>query len=227
MNSSGQESDSKKPPPQEMQTDRQFPQEAEFFQQLQQYDGECWDALLEIYAPQLRLDIRRSLSKRSIPPEWAEDIEQETWLTAVRHIDNFVWESESKFYNWFRSIATYHVKNLERKLHNRYISLEEIDDDIDDTGLSLDFFMYIHGLMDDSLEVKFDLRENLEILDSAMQQLKPREREILLRRLLYKESVQQLAIEYGVKPETISVILVRAKRAILTRITSQNSSGNI
>src|SRR5262249_38749584 len=145
---------------------------------------------------------------------------------AIRHISNFVWESEAKFYNWFRSIATYHVKNLERKLHNRFVSLEEIDDDVDDTGLSLDFFMYIHGLMDDSLEVKFDLRESLEMLDKAMQSLKPREREILLRRLLYKESVQQLATEHGVKPETISVILVRAKRAILTSITSQNSQGN-
>jgi RNA polymerase sigma factor (sigma-70 family) len=210
----------------EPQTNDEFPQEGTFFEHLQQHDADSWDALLNLYAPQLRRDIARSLNKRNLPLEWAEDVEQDTWLTAVKQIGNFVWESDNKLYNWFRSIATYHIKNLERKLHNRFVSLEEIDSDADDSGLSLDFFMYMHGLINEGPETQFALRESLEILDKAMQMLKSREREILLKRLLYKESVQQMAQEYGVKPETISVILVRAKHSIQVHIATLKYQGN-
>jgi|SRR5688572_22430087 len=204
----------------ESETSRQFPQEKDFFLLLQQHDADSWDLVLSIYAPQLRRDIQSSLTRRNLGVEWLDDLEQETWLTVVRQIGNFVWESETKFYHWFRSIATFHVRNLERKLRHPYVSLEEIDQDVDATGLSLDFFLYTHGLIEDSAEARVALRESVEILTHAMQSLKPREREILLRRLLYNESIQILATEYEVKPETISVMLVRAKQSIRQYIDS-------
>jgi RNA polymerase sigma factor (sigma-70 family) len=200
--------------PNETHSPRKFPQDIGFFRRLQENDSAAWDELLGVYSALLRRDIIQSLLRRSLPVDWLDDVEQQTWLTVVRLIGNFVWENEHKFYNWFRSIATFHIKNLTRKLKKQYVSLEDIDEDIDDSGLSLDFFLYIHGLIEEGPETQLALRESFKIIHQAMEMLKPREREILLRRILYNESTQQMAKDYGVKPESISVILVRTKQAI-------------
>jgi RNA polymerase sigma factor (sigma-70 family) len=195
-----------------------FPQDTAFFARLQQHDTAAWEEVLRLYALPLRRDIVQALLRRSLPLEWADDLEQQTWVTAIRLIENFVWESEDTFYTWFRSIATFHIKNRARKLKKVYVSLEEIDEDLNDTGLSLDFFLYIQGLMEDGPETQLALRESFTLIDQAMPLLKPHEREILLRRVLYNESVQHMAKEYGVKPEIISVILVRTKQVIREHI---------
>jgi RNA polymerase sigma factor (sigma-70 family) len=223
--SSSQSSDTNESQPSETNSPKLFPQNTQFFQRLQRHDSAAWDELLSLYSLILRRDILQSLLRRSLPVDWVDDIEQQTWLTIVRLIGNFVWENEDKFYNWFRSIATFHIKNLTRKLKKQYVSLEEIDEDVDETGLSLDFFLYLHGLIEDGPETQLALRESLQIIDQAMQALKPREREILLRRVLYNESVQQLAKDYGIKPESISVLLVRTKQVIrdyIARLKHQN-----
>jgi RNA polymerase sigma factor (sigma-70 family) len=190
--------------------------------QLQQYDGHSWNVLLQLYASRLRQDILQSLKRRDLPLDIADDIEQETWLTAIRLIKNVVWENEEMFYHWFRCIATNHIRNVERELRKTYVSLQSIDDESDDSGLSLDLFMYVNGLIEDSPENRVALEETLSILDSALKMLKPREREILLRRIVNGETPQQMASYYGVKPQTISVILVRAKNAVLAHIVAMN-----
>lgn len=212
--------------PNETKSPRKFPEDVQFFQRLQQHDAAAWDELLNIYSLLLRRDIIQSLVRRSLPLDQVDDLEQQTWITVVRLIGNFVWEDENKFYNWFRSIATFHIKNLARKLKKQYVSLEDIDEDVDESGLSLDFFLYVHGLIEESPETQIALRESMEIIDRAMQMLKPREREILLRRVLYNESVQQMAKDYGVKAESISVILVRTKQAIREQVARLKNQGS-
>jgi RNA polymerase sigma factor (sigma-70 family) len=193
---------------------KKFPEDIQYFQRLQQHDAAAWDELLSLYSLLLRRDIIQSLLRRNLPLKELDDIEGQTWFTVVRLIKNFKWESEEKFYHWFRSIATAHIRNLARKQKKHYVSLEDIDEDVDESGLSLDFFLYINGLIEDGPETQLALKESMAIIHQAMEMLKPREREILLKRVLYNESVQQMAKEYGVKPETISVILVRTKQAI-------------
>jgi RNA polymerase sigma factor (sigma-70 family) len=190
--------------------------------QLQQHDAHSWNVLLQLYASRLRHDILQSLRRRNLPLDMADDIEQETWLTAIRLIENVIWENEERFYHWFRCIATNHIRNLEHQLRKTFVSLQAIDDESDDSGLSLDLFMYVNGLIEDSPENQMALEETLNVLDSALNKLKPREREILLRRIVNRETPQQMAPYYGVKPETISVILVRAKNAVLAHIASMN-----
>jgi RNA polymerase sigma factor (sigma-70 family) len=184
----------------------------DWIERLRRCDSQVWEIVLRSYATELRRDIGISLKKRSLPDEWTDDVEQETWCTAVRKIDTFVWQGESEFYKWLRSIARHHVQTLRYKT-KAHTSWEAMDEGPDDT-LPLDLFLYVNGLFDDSPEIEISLRETMAALDGALRRLKPREREILLRRLVWRDTPQSMAVDYGVKPETISVILSRAKEFI-------------
>jgi RNA polymerase sigma factor (sigma-70 family) len=186
---------------------------------LKNYDEQAWSFLMSYYSADLRRDIAQSLRKRGLSPDCVDDIEQETWLTAVEQIADFVWHNEEKLYNWLRKISYQHVRTLRRKTKENEVSLQSVNDRVE-TALSLDIFMYVHGLIEDSPENDVLLRESLKALDTALRYLKPREREIVLRRLLYRETPRAMAADYNLKPETISVILTRSKHAIRAQMSA-------
>src|SRR3990172_4077526 len=97
---------------------------AGWVESLRNMDDDAWDKLLQYYAVDLRHDIEISLRKRGLPSELVDDIEQETWLTAVRKFDEFVWEDEEKFYRWLRAISFNHVRKYGR-IQWRGVSIED------------------------------------------------------------------------------------------------------
>jgi RNA polymerase sigma factor (sigma-70 family) len=199
-----------------------LPDRKRWVKQLQEWDNQAWEVLLRDHAPKLRRDIIISLRKRGLASDWVDDIQQETWVTVVKDINKFDWQGEDKFYNWLRSIARHHIQTLNHKVKNNTISFDAIDDYTVETGLSLDLFMYTNGLVEDSPENEVALRESLSALDGALQKLKPREREIVMRRLIWRETPKEMAADYGVKPESISMILARSKDAIHAHMAAMN-----
>jgi DNA-directed RNA polymerase specialized sigma24 family protein len=87
------------------------PRDALFFQRLQRHDAAAWDELVGVYSLPLQRHIIQSLLSRNLPSDLVDDVEQQTWLTAVRLIEDFVWQNEAKLYDWFRVIATFHIKH--------------------------------------------------------------------------------------------------------------------
>ena len=188
-------------------------------ERLKRMEQTSWNSLMRFYAYELRNEINVSLRKRGLPSEWVDDIEQEMWMTAVKQIKDFQWQERGKLYNWLRSISTKHVQTLRRKVKENVTSIDENEYQVEEE-LSIDFLLYINGAVEDSAETQVLLRENMRIIESALQYLKPREREIMIRRLLLRETPQQMAEDYGVKPETISVILHRAKATLRSHIAA-------
>lgn len=188
---------------------------AEWVSDLKRLDPEAWDVLLRNYAGDLRHDITASLRKRGLPDELADDIEQETWLTAVRKMGEFVWESEDRFYHWLRAISLNHIRTY-RRTFDRRVSVEDfVSDDADD---DLEQFLAEWGATNgDSVEETVVLRQQLAALDQAMRTLKPQEREILMRWLM-GETPRELAPTYQMKPRSISMLLLRAKDKIEAQI---------
>lgn len=190
---------------------------------LKELDEDAWELLLSMFRQRLGQDIQNSLYKYGLPLEQSEDVEQETWFIAIRQIEQFVWHNTEQFYHWLRVISHRIILNLQRKVKDN-ISLDALDDDFIENTLTLDLFSYAHGFVEESAENHVLLNENLRLLDKALRDLKPRDREIILRRLVNGETPAQMAADYGVKPETVSVILVRAKNAIL-RYMKNDSPG--
>lgn len=186
---------------------------------LQAGNEQAWDHVLRLYARELRTHINQSLRKRNIPPEWADDIEQDTWITAVKKIEEFTWQGEDKLYNWLRTIAFQHVRTLHRKLRENGPSFDAMEANVENE-LALDLFCYTNGVFQDGPETGVALRDTLRAVEGALKYLKPQSREILIRRLLWRETPAEMAADYGIPPEKISGILFRAKETLRTQLSA-------
>jgi RNA polymerase sigma factor (sigma-70 family) len=188
---------------------------------LKQFEQRAWDKLMRYYAADLRRDILRSLRKRGLDEQHVEDIEQETWLTAVEKIKAFEFQDEDKLYNWLRKISVNHIMTLIHKLERRKNnpSLEEIEER-ENSELPLDVFLFAHGWYDDSPENTVEMNEFMKALSRAFKFLRPIEQEILVRRLVWGETPRDMAKEYGMQPNSISVMLVRSMKTLRVQLLS-------
>lgn len=184
---------------------------------LQMGNEKAWDKLMRHHTRDLRMHIGQSLRKWNLPPEWVDDIEQDTWITAVKKIAEFTWQGEDKLYNWLRTIAFQHVRTLHRKLKDDGPSLDEMDDDTESERI-LDLFCYANGIYTGSPEEDLMMRETVSAVEGAMRYLKPEAQTILVRRLMLQETPAQLAAELGIPAEKISGILFRAKEALRNQL---------
>jgi RNA polymerase sigma factor (sigma-70 family) len=181
---------------------------------LKRLETRAWDDLVRCYGDELRSDIQLSLRKRGLPQDWMSDIEQDTWTTAIRKIAEFDWQSIDKFYHWLRVIALNRVRMLKRKQYDELFSMDAIEDNESVGGISLDNFLYTNGISENSPEQKLLYRERMALLEGALRELKPRDREILLRRMIQGETPRELAVVYGLEARSISMILLRAKQTL-------------
>jgi RNA polymerase sigma factor (sigma-70 family) len=177
---------------------------------LKAMESEAWDMLLRLYADDLRRGIQASLVRRGMSPSLVDDIEQETWLTAVRKIGEFQWQDDEKLFHWLRAISLKHVFTYERKRSDE-LSMDDTSDADEDA--SLERFYNLHSMTSGSIEDEVIRRDQLIAVDGAMRTLKPREQEILLRWLM-GEKPRDLAQFYHLKPRSVSMVLLRAKEKI-------------
>lgn len=190
--------------------------QAQWPEQIKRLDPEAWDLLLMNHAGDLRQDILISLRKRRLPEELVDDIEQETWITAVRKMAEFVWEDEDKFYRWIHAISLNHILTYKRALE-RSLSMADLRDDELDDDLERFPAVWNAGSGQESVEAEVILREQMSALDKALRTLKPQEREILMRWLM-GETPRELALAYHMKPRSVSMLLLRAKAKIEANI---------
>lgn len=186
---------------------------------LKSYNEEAWNQLFNDYATELNIGIARSLSKVDLPGDRVDDIAQETWHTAIEQIHDFKWQGEDKLYHWLRSISFNHVRTLRRKISSREISIEDTlqsEGDID-----IDIFPDLYNQSEETPETILLRTQQMELFNSALLQLKPRDQEILTRHL-YGETPAQIALLYGIKPASVSMVLFRAKTIIRTLLHGEN-----
>lgn len=174
-------------------------------------DAEAWHYLLVNYGPYLRRCIRYTLAKFNLPADRADDIEQATWITAYMRIAEFEPIRKNSLRRWLDGVQQNHIRNLSRERNPL-----SIDDEPEETDAQ-----YIEYLADGrapnpeqeyiSAETR---REILSALDLALQELSARDREIVVRRLMRKESIDQLAQDYHLKPQTVYQIMSTTKKKL-------------
>jgi len=183
---------------------------------LKRMDSRMWEHIFEHYTATLTYDVTNSLRKRDLPPEFADDILQETWLTAVEKIHDFQCDGDGKFYNWLRVIALNHVRNYWRK-NRQNISFEAIDETASPNAL--DYFLQSEGLAINDVESQVAVREQLIQLDKLLCELNPRDREIVLRRFVMDEKPEELALHYpNLKVQSISQLICRVRKNLRHRL---------
>jgi RNA polymerase sigma factor (sigma-70 family) len=183
---------------------------------------EAWDDLIAAFGIRLKRDIRISAKKQGLSAEWAEDVEQEAWLRALRGITNFNWENEEKFYHWLRIISLMVIYEFNRS--NKHTPpLENTTEE--DADAELDRLYAKYGINLSSIEDQVILSERMANIEHALNTLKDENREIFLRWAL-GEKPRMLAVIYNKQPNTISQLVQRTIKRIKDHLRNNPSEND-
>src|SRR5262245_38567219 len=87
----------------------------ELIRRAQAQDHEAFGILASKYRPQLETLIHVRLGPRLRSIVEAEDVIQETYLSAFTSLRKFEWRGNGSFIHWLRSIAENVIRNLDRR----------------------------------------------------------------------------------------------------------------
>jgi RNA polymerase sigma-70 factor (ECF subfamily) len=146
--------------------------------------------------------------------EDAEDVLQETFLKAFEHLDNF--QGNSKFYTWIVRIAVNEsLMKLRKRKGDRTVPLDEPVD----TGEEM--VTREIAVWDDNPEQRYGRDEMQQILDEAVQGLKPDFRTVFILRDIEELSTEETAEALGISVPAVKSRLLRARLALREKLTRQ------
>jgi RNA polymerase sigma-70 factor (ECF subfamily) len=150
-------------------------------------------------------------------PEDAEDVVQETFLSAMSHLAGF--RGESSFRTWLLRIATNHALKIIRKRRGLpVVPLEESRrQDGEDAG-PIPRPVYIARWKEDA-EREADRPEIRRLLDQALDELDPKHRMVFLLRDVEGLSTEDTAKALGISVSNAKVRLLRARLKLRERLT--------
>ena len=146
--------------------------------------------------------------------EDAEDVLQDTFLKAYSHLDDF--QGNSKFYTWVVRIAVNEaLMKLRRRRSDKSVPL----DDPIDTGE--DVVAREIAVWEDNPEDHYSREELAEILDQAIQSLKPAYRTVFILRDIEEMSIEETAEALNLSISAVKSRLLRARLQLREKLTRQ------
>jgi RNA polymerase sigma-70 factor (ECF subfamily) len=146
--------------------------------------------------------------------EDAEDVLQETFMKAYSHLDDF--QGNSKFYTWLVRIA---VNEALMKLRKRRSDKTVPLDDPIDTGE--DVVAREIAVWDENPEDTYSREELGNILDEAVQSLKPAYRTVFVLRDIEEMSIEETAEALNLSISAVKSRLLRARLQLREKLTRQ------
>jgi RNA polymerase sigma-70 factor (ECF subfamily) len=146
--------------------------------------------------------------------EDTEDVLQETFLKAYSHLNDF--QGTSKFYTWLVRIA---VNEALMKLRKRRSDKTVPLDDPIDTGE--DVVAREIAVWDENPEDTYSREELGNILDEAVQSLKPAYRTVFILRDIEEMSIEETAEALNLSISAVKSRLLRARLQLREKLTRQ------
>lgn len=144
--------------------------------------------------------LRAFVRALGVDDAWVDDLAQETFIVAYRRLNDF--EPDADFGRWLRGIARHLVANERHKDARRSRLLPLAVADVLLNG----------GRADDSGPA--DLTRLVPVMQECVEQLPPRNRELLRRRYAGSEKTGALARELRMKADAMRQILLRIRIAV-------------
>ncbi len=158
-----------------------------------------------------------SLALRMLRQEQdAEDVTQQTFLSALEHLKNF--RGEASFSTWLLRIAAHAALKVVRKKKGlSTVSLEEATEASEDA----DFIPHPEYIADwrQSPEQLVERNETQRLLDEALAQLDEKHRLVFLLRDVEGLSVKETAEALGLSEVNVKVRLLRARLQLREQLT--------
>lgn len=144
--------------------------------------------------------------------EDAEDVLQETFLKAYSHLDTF--QGQSKFYTWIVRIAVNEaLMKLRKRKSSKTVSLDEPTDTGEET------MVREIAVWDEDPEQKYSQTELREILDKAVESLKPAFRTVFVLRDIEELSTEETASALDISIPAVKSRLLRARLQLREKLT--------
>ncbi len=142
----------------------------------------------------------------------AEDVLQETFLKAFEHLGDF--HGQSKFYTWIVRIAVNEsLMKLRKRKSDRTVPLDEPLDTGEDT------VMREIAVWDENPEQQYSREEIGQILDEAVESLKPAFRTVFVLRDIEELSTEETAQALGISIPAVKSRLLRARLQLREKLT--------
>ncbi len=144
----------------------------------------------------------------------AEDVLQETFLKAYTHLADF--HGNSKFYTWLVRIAVNEaLMKLRKRRSDRTVPLDEpIDTGEDEVIREI-------AVWDQNPEDTYSREELGQLLDQAIQSLKPAYRTVFILRDIEEMSIEDTAETLGLSISAVKSRLLRARLQLREKLTRQ------
>lgn len=144
--------------------------------------------------------------------EDAEDVLQETFLKAYEHLGNF--QGQSKFYTWIVRIAVNEaLMKLRKRKTDRTVPLDEPVDTGEDT------MPREIAVWEENPEQKYSREELGNILDEAVEGLRPAFRTVFVLRDIEELSTEETAEALGISIPAVKSRLLRARLQLREKLT--------
>ncbi len=144
--------------------------------------------------------------------EDAEDVLQETFLKAYEHLPDF--QGNSKFYTWLVRIAVNEaLMKLRKRKTDRTVPLDEPVDTGEETVVRE------IAVWDDDPEQQFGQEQLSQILNDAVQSLKPAFRTVFVLRDIEELSTEETAQAMNISIHAVKSRLLRARLQLREKLT--------
>lgn len=144
--------------------------------------------------------------------EDAEDVLQETFLKAYEHLPDF--QGNSKFYTWLVRIAVNEaLMKLRKRKTDRTVPLDEPVDTGEETVVRE------IAVWDDDPEQQFGQEQLSQILNDAVQSLKPAFRTVFVLRDIEELSTEETAQAMNISIPAVKSRLLRARLQLREKLT--------
>ena len=144
--------------------------------------------------------------------EDAEDVLQETFLKAYEHLGDF--QGQSKFYTWIVRIAVNEsLMKLRKRKSDRTVPLDEPVDTGEDTVVRE------IAVWEENPEQRFSREELGQILDEAVESLRPTFRTVFVLRDIEELSTEETAEALGISVPAVKSRLLRARLQLREKLT--------
>jgi len=144
--------------------------------------------------------------------EDAEDVLQETFLKAYSHLAGF--QRNSRFYTWIVRIAVNEaLMKLRKRRNDRTVPLDE-PVDTGEEAVTREIAVW-----EDNPEQRYSREEMQQILDEAVEDLKPDFRTVFALRDIEELSTEETAEALGISVPAVKSRLLRARLALREKLT--------
>jgi RNA polymerase sigma-70 factor (ECF subfamily) len=187
--------------------------------QAKQGDNVARLSLLERYRDYLRQMVAVRLDRRLAPRVDASDVVQETLTLASRRMDDYLRDQPLPFLGWLRQLAAESIKDTHRRhigSQRRSVERETHEADLpDESAVRLGQRLMARDTSPSNRMIKQERRDQVK---TALAELPPRDREILVMRYLEHLDGAQIGEALGITEGAVKLRLLRALQRMRGRL---------